>query len=198
MALKSFHVSNYYKTIETVGPDEHVVCVVYQHPFGIIFIYIATILCLTAGLVSASFLMPNIFGTTGAEYSLLAFFAIIAIVVVGILLVAETIVYKNSKLTVTDRNVVQIIQKGILNRKISQISLANVEDVSSEQKGIFSNTFDFGTLVVETAGEQANFNFSFCPNPHRVAKIILQAKDDFLMRTGQTGSYRNNPRFTNE
>ena len=78
-----------------------------------------------------------------------------------------------------------------LARKVSQLSLANVEDVTSEQKGIFSNLFSYGVLNIETAGEQTNFYFNYCPNPHRVAKIILHAKDDFMIATGQTGSTRN-------
>jgi hypothetical protein len=81
----------------------------------------------------------------------------------------------------------------MLIRKVSQLSLANVEDVTSEQRGIFSNMFNYGVLNIETAGEQANFNFGYCPNPHRIAKIILDAKDDFLSNTGQMGSYRNRP-----
>lgn len=194
MGRRSFHESNYFKTIETIGPDEHVMCVVYQHPFGIIFIYAATLVCLGAGLIFASLLLPNIFGSGGLEYSVAALLVIAAVVMVGFLLVAATVVYMNSRFTVTDRNVIQVVQKGLLNRKISQLSLANVEDVTSEQRGIFSNMFNYGTLVVETAGEQANFNFSFCPNPHRVAKIILEAKDEFFIKTGQAGSYRNRAR----
>lgn len=196
MARKSFQVSNYYKTIETVGPDEHVMCVVYQHPFGIIFIYAATLICLTVGLLSVSILLPGITGDSGFGYSVVALVAIIASIIVGIMLVMATIVYRQSKLTVTDRNIVQVMQKGMLIRKVSQLSLANVEDVTSEQRGIFSNMFNYGVLNIETAGEQANFNFSYCPNPHRIAKIILDAKDDFLANTGQAGSYRNRPYVT--
>lgn len=191
MARKSFFESNYFKTIETVGPDEHVMCVVYQHPFGLIFIYLATFLCLLFALIGIVSFLPSIFNDTNAIYSLISLFSILIVLAVGALLAMATIVYRQSKLTVTDRNIVQVVQKGILIRKVSQLSLANVEDVSSEQKGFFSTAFNFGTIVVETAGEQANFMFAYCPNPHRVAKIILQAKDDFLATTGQTGSYRN-------
>lgn len=193
MARKSFFESNYFKTIETVSPDERVLCVVYQHPFGILFIYLATLICLSVGLLGSSILLPEMFGQTTFGYTIVAILSIIAALLVGVLLVMASVVYRQSKLTVTDRNVVQVVQKGLLNRKVSQLSLANIEDVASEQKGAFASMFNFGTLVIETAGEQANFSFSFCPNPHRVAKIILQAKDDFLATTGQAGSYRNRP-----
>jgi len=191
MARKSLFESNYFKTIETVGPDERVMCVVYQHPFGIVFIYIATVACLLFALIGITFALPSLFDHSDAIYTLIALFSVIAVVAVGVLLAMSTVVYRQSKLTVTDRNIVQVVQKGILIRKVSRLSLANVEDVSSEQKGVFASMFNYGTLVIETAGEQANFIFNFCPNPHRVAKIILESKDDFLATTGQTGSFRN-------
>ena len=191
MARKSFFESNYFKTIETVGPDEHVMCVVYQHPFGIIFIYFATLVCLLFALIGITALLPSLFSQNSDMYTIVSLFSVVAVIAVGVLLAMATVVYRQSKLTVTDRNIVQVVQKGILIRKVSQLSLANVEDVSSEQKGFFASIFNYGTLVVETAGEQANFNFNFCPNPHRVAKIVLEAKDDFLANTGQTGSFRN-------
>lgn len=192
MSKKSFHESRYFKTIESVGPEERVMCEVYQHPFGLISMYIATLFCLAIGLVLIILLSPSVAGANSVSaYPLIALMAMIVILIVGVMLAMVTIVYRQTKLTVTDHNVIQVVQKGLLIRKVSQLSLANVEDVTSEQKGVFPNMFNFGSLVIETAGEQANFNFSFCPNPHRVAKIILDAKDNFLAKTGQTGSYRN-------
>lgn len=192
MSRRSFTESRYFKTIESVGPDEYVMCEVYQHPFGLIFMYVAILLCLAIGLILITLLSPSVTGADSVSaYPFIALMAIIVILVVGVLLAMATIVYRQTKLTVTDHNIIQVVQKGLLIRKVSQLSLANVEDVTSEQKGAFSNMFNFGTLVIETAGEQANFNFNFCPNPHRVAKIILDAKDNFLAKTGQAGSYRN-------
>lgn len=192
MSKKSFHESRYFKTIESVGPDEYVMCEVYQHPFGLIFIYVTTIVCLAAGLAFIALMSPSVAGEGSvAAYPFIALMSVIVILIVGVLLAMATAVYRQTKLTVTDHNIVEVVQKGMLIRKVSQLSLANVEDVTSEQKGAFSNMFNFGTLVIETAGEQANFVFSFCPNPHRVAKIILDAKDNFLAKTGQAGSYRN-------
>jgi len=35
-------------------------------------------------------------------------------------------------------------------------------------------------LKIETAGEQSNFNFTFCPSSGHVAKIILDAREKML------------------
>ncbi len=192
VAGKSYRESEYFKTIEDVGNDERIMCIVHQHPFGIIFVYILSFLCLSFALFGISISLPS-FGGTVINYGTIALVSILAVFLIGLMLSLATFIYRKSKLTVTDKNVVQIIQNGLLNRKVSQLSLANVEDVTSEQKGIFSNLFSYGVLNIETAGEQTNFYFNYCPNPHRVAKIILHAKDDFMLATGQTGSVRNRP-----
>lgn len=184
-------VSRYLKTIETTGSGEHVLCTVYQHPFGLIAIYISTLIIMIAAIGLSGTILPQITGETVRTLSGVLLVSVILSIAVLVILVIATIIYRQTKLTVTDRNVVQIIQKGLFIRKISQLSLANIEDVTSEQKGIFASVFGFGALNIETAGEQANFHFSLCPNPHRVAQIILDAKDDFLHKTGQTGSSRN-------
>ncbi len=191
---KSLSISRYLKTIETTGPGEHVLCTIFQHPFGLIAIYVASVIILIGTIGLSGTVLPQITGERVRTLSGVALGGVlVSLVVLGVLIVS-TYVYRKSKLTVTDRTVVQIIQRGLFIRKISQISLSNIEDVTSEQKGIFANMFGFGTLNIETAGEQANFHFSMCPNPHRVAQIILDAKDDFLVKTGQTGNVRNRPR----
>lgn len=182
------------RTMDNIEPDEHILSIAYQHPFGIIIIYVSAFICFIGALAIMSVLLPSVFSNSSTAYGLMTVFALIATVIVGIILSVATYVYKQSRLTITDRNVIQVLQQGVMNRKISQISLANVEDVTSHQKGFFANMFNFGTLKIETAGEQVNFVFNFCPESNRVAKIILDAKDDFLIATGQAGSYRNSLR----
>lgn len=194
MGRKSLTESAYLKTIEVTDTDERVLCTVYQHPFGIVSVYVASFLCIAFVAFMSSTVLPGITGETKQTLGGVALGTLLIGMVVFVILVFATFVYRQSKLTITDRTVVQILQKGLLERKISQISLANIEDVTSAQKGIFATYLNFGTLVVETAGEQANFNFIFCPNPHRVAKIILDAKDEFLEKSPQYNDYRNQPR----
>jgi hypothetical protein len=54
-----------------------------------------------------------------------------------------------------------------------------VEDVSAEQKGFLPTFFNYGTLVVQTAGEMENFVFPYCPNPNKYADRILDARQAY-------------------
>jgi hypothetical protein len=188
----SYKESAYYKTIEAVDRGDRLLCAVKQHPFMLIAIYVSTFVAFIAALVSVSIFIPETSSDTESIYSAWTLLVFAAGLLLIIILIAATYIYNQSHLTITDKNVIQVIQKSLYERKVSHISLANVEDVTSEQRGVFANMFNFGTLKIETAGEQANFIFQLCPHPNRVARIILDAKDDFIRTTGQTGSFRNN------
>ena len=188
----SYKESAYYKTIEVTDRDARLLCAVKQHPFGLMVIYAASFIAFVFALSLISIVLPKTMASTNSIYSAWTVLAFICGFVLVVVLIAITYVYNQSGLTVTNKNVIQILQKSIYERKVSHISLANIEDVTSEQRGVFSTMFNSGTLKIETAGEQANFIFPLCPHPNRVARIILDAKDDFIQATGQAGSYRNN------
>lgn len=195
--VKSLQETAQLKTLESLSNDEQILCDARKHPFGIIAVYL---LCLF-GIVSAFFVitifLPASFGESAQVYSIIAIISLIVGIFLVIAMVVATSVYKQSRLTVTSKNVVQIVQNGVFTREISQISLANVEDVTSIQKGILAQIFGYGVVKIETAGEQVNFVFNYAPQPARIAKIILNAKDDFLINTGQTGSVRNSVNLQN-
>lgn len=75
-------------------------------------------------------------------------------------------------LIVSDRKVVDIDQEQLFYRQISELNLEDVEDVKSVTKGIFQTFFDFGTVTVQTAGEQNNFIMYNYRHPRQIASII--------------------------
>lgn len=110
--------------------------------------------------------------------------ALSAIIVVGatllvLILFTATYVYRQSRLLVTDRSLVQIIQKTLFNKKVSRLSMSNVEDVSEEQRGFLASFFNYGTLTVQTAGTEDNFVFTLCPNPTKLADRIIEARQAY-------------------
>ena len=75
---------------------------------------------------------------------------------------------------VTNDRIIDIEQKGLFGRSISELDLSRIQDVHSEIKGIFPSLFNFGTVVVQTAGEDKNFVFEQVPDPHAVRQRILE------------------------
>jgi uncharacterized membrane protein YdbT with pleckstrin-like domain len=91
-----------------------------------------------------------------------------------------TVIYNTSQLVVTDKTITQTIQVGIFSRKTSQLAVSSVEDVTANKNGFFPTIFNYGRLLVETAGEQENFHFDYCPHADHYAKLILETRQQFM------------------
>lgn len=163
--------------------DEHVVTIVHRSFIGIVFIYLEALGAIAALLALAILAFPGIFSSLSANSNmLLALAAVFAIALIFLILFLATYIYRQSKLIVTDKNLIQILQRGLFVRKISRLSMSNVEDVTAEQKGILPTVFNYGTLTVQTAGEMENFVFPYCPNPNKYANSILDARQAYADR----------------
>lgn len=168
------------ENIETVDHNEQKLCEIAKHPFGIVVIYIWALLGLVVALGLSYFLLPAVIDDTDKAFLIAHFFALVAITLTIIGITIAAIIYRQNRLIVTDINITQILQYGLFNRKVSQLNLINVEDVTSVQKGILPTLFGFGELKIETAGEQANFHFSYCPKSSYYANVILNAREKIL------------------
>ena len=132
------------------------------------------------GLGLAYFLLPSILEDTDTAFLIANAFSVVVLMVTIIIIMFATVVYRQNRLIVSDRNITQILQAGLFNRKISQLNLVNVEDVTSVQKGLFATMFGFGVLKIETAGERVNFEYTYCPKSNYYAKVILNAREKIL------------------
>lgn len=162
-------------------PGEHLVTVVRRHPIGIVAIY-AEMLTGIVGVIAIVLLAMFAFFdhlSTGTK-GLIAAGTIFVIAFLVALLLVATYVYRQCRLVVTDKSVVQILQKALFNRKISRLSMSNVEDVNVEQRGILQTFFNYGTLTIQTAGEVDNFVFSMCPRPDDFANQIIEARQKYV------------------
>lgn len=74
---------------------------------------------------------------------------------------------------VSSKNIVDVDFNSILFKNIDIAPLRNVEDVSSSMGGILQSIFQYGKVVVQTAGTIENIDFENVPFPHKVADFIL-------------------------
>jgi membrane protein YdbS with pleckstrin-like domain len=173
---------------EIIDNDESKLCEVSKHPFGIVSLYIGSFFGIGAGLALSFFLIPAVVEDTNQAFAIAMVISIILIVLAVIVLSLATLVYRQNRLIVTDRNITQILQYGLFSRKVSQLNMVNVEDVTFAQNGFLPTLLGYGELSIETAGEQSNFSFIYCPRPGYYAKIILNAREKILGQ--QDGSVR--------
>lgn len=153
-----------------------------RHPFGIVALYLQAIVGLGVALGLIYFLIPNLLSDENRDraFVYLSIFGVVAVAFTALFLLIATAIYHQNKWIVTDDSITQFSQIGIFRRNISELSMANIEDVGSEQNGILAELFGFGTLKVETAGERSNFHFNYCPQPNKYAQVILHARERFI------------------
>jgi len=174
--------------VEQINPNEIKIADVRRHPIGLVFIYVQTFVALALSLGLIFYLLPDILETlslgNSAAKAAAYLFALVTLALGGIFVVLATRIYTASQLIITNDNVTQIMQVGLFHRKVSELSMENVEDVTAHQKGILQTVFNYGRVHVETAGEQNNYDFIFCPNPNAYAKAIQDARVEFLKLHG--------------
>ncbi len=147
---------------------------------GIILIYLEALVAIGAILAVILVVAPDLFsGLTSESQRLLMAGIVFALALLVFILFIATYIYRENKLIVTDESLVQVLQKTLFNRRISRLSMSNVEDVNAEQRGILPTIFNYGTLTVQTAGEMENFIFTWCPNPNFYAHEILEARQAY-------------------
>lgn len=172
--------------IESLTSDETLVADVRKHSFGLFLIYLQIIVALGLSLVLIFAFLPSVSDTLNVSQSavnaLAAAFGLVTVAFGVIFLILATKIYKGNQMIVSDKNVTQVLQIGLFDRKISELSMANIHDVTAQQRGIFPTLLNYGVLKIETAGEQNNFIFPYCPNPNAYAKAILDARQAFTAK----------------
>ncbi len=75
---------------------------------------------------------------------------------------------------ITEKRIISIDQVSIFHRKISNLGLDKIQDVSIEQKGFMQSTMKFGDILVKTAAEgDTGFYLKDAEDPDRVREIIF-------------------------
>lgn len=126
--------------------------------------------------------------TTSATMNMalaLVFIFVAVMVIFGTLL--SLWVYNQSRMLITNENVIEIRQMSLFSRKVSHLNMINVEDVTVIKRGILQTIFNYGTLTTETAGEQDNFVFINTPTPDIYRRMIINAHEAAIEALGSAG-----------
>lgn len=190
---KLSHVGRkYFKFIE-FDKDEQLITEIRKHPIGLFFIYltgcgIAVTMAIIFYLAAFADGFSGMFTGTGVSSSsarsvlvLLGFFLVVGSIII---MTIQAILYVNNVIFVTSEKIAQVLYITLFNRKISQLSIGDVQDVTVTQKGILAHIFNYGTLVIETAGEQQNYTFTYIPDPYVNSKAIVSSHEINLTKFG--------------
>jgi hypothetical protein len=75
---------------------------------------------------------------------------------------------------VTTTRIVDIHQFGFFRRQVSSFLLGHIQNVTTEVNGILATLFDFGTIHVETAGQEEHFVMKGVGGPAALRDLIMR------------------------
>src|SRR3989344_835191 len=89
------------------------------------------------------------------------------------LLFAIRINYRLDVWIITTKRVIDIEQRGLFNREVSEFLVANIQDITTEVPTMIMTLFGFGNMTIQTAG-QKNFTVREIPRLEEAKRIILE------------------------
>jgi uncharacterized membrane protein YdbT with pleckstrin-like domain len=80
---------------------------------------------------------------------------------------------------VTDSRIIDSTQNGFFNRTVSEISLGNIQDITTMVSGAIPTMMNYGDVEVQSAGVVEHFKFQQVSNPQNVKDTVSRAMSDY-------------------
>ncbi len=136
------HNNDYYKKI-TVAEGEEIVEVIRQHWIA----KIGALCAATLFVLLPFFFMFYLFGLGAIGVTLF-----VTLIIFGLIFCArEYYMWKYNVFVITNKKVIDIDQRGLFHKVVSEVAFPKVLDVSYQSKGIINAVFGFGDITVKTS-----------------------------------------------
>lgn len=167
-------------------PDEEITQRVFYKSFVMVLpILLASVLLglvalggMSYGAANASIALGERLPTlSGSLVSLLSF---VFFVLVSLFTFGALWIWRNNRILVTNEHIVDIDQNTLFNRSVATLNLSRIQDVSADVKGPVQTLLQYGTVVVQTAGQEQNFHFDYMPRPYEAEQYILEIHKQYM------------------
>ena len=156
---------------------EEILLISHRHWFNIAiqFIYVAAMVAFMIAIYSvAAVVFPE-----ADENSMLALnFLVSFFVMLGWLFAAVIwIDYYLDVWIITDQRIVNVEQKGLFSRQVSELEHIKIQDVTTEVRGFLPTLMNYGNVYIQTAAETERFTFRHVPNPYKVKTLVMRLQE---------------------
>ncbi|HOX41022.1 MAG TPA: PH domain-containing protein [bacterium] len=145
--------------------DEDVLEVVQNHPYVIYPACFRTMLLAVVAIGIFLFAPSSIY-----------FLAVIILLFAFVFFSQRFYSYKESIFLITNTRVFNIEQKGFFKRKITEVEVDRIQDISSDTAGMFRTMLKYGDLIVRTAGASQGTEMIVhnIPNPYYYQQVVTR------------------------
>lgn len=155
--------------------NEEILRIIHRHWFNLLSHFLL-ILIFSVLLIASLFVVPLVFPEALTEQNARFFVFIentffIFIWLFGFL---TWIDYYFDIWIITSERIVNIEQKGLFVRHISELNFFRVQDVTAVVEGLLPTVLNYGDVEVQTAGEESRFIFRQVPDPYHIKDMVME------------------------
>jgi len=167
MSLGRYH----FKELEK---NEEIIKIIHRHWFDILKQFSISFILIFI-LISVLFTLPSFFQfDSPEEYKILLFIESGFAIFIWIYMFLIGIDYYFDVWVLTTNRIINVEQKGLFLRHVSELKLVKIQDVTTEVEGFLPTMFNYGDVHIQTAAEQVRFIFRSVPDPYRIKSEIMK------------------------
>ena len=152
--------------------EEKVVLFLRQHPLANIPWILASLLMFAAPLVLTSFKLLEFLPSNFLFIAILSWYLITSGFILEKLLSWLFNVY-----IVTDKRIIDIDFFNLVHKQVSYAALDKIQDITYSTGGVVGTLFNWGDVLIQTAGASPNFDFLKVPEPALVVGKIKELQN---------------------
>jgi len=153
---------------------EAVVLILQKHWFVLAWPFVKA-----GALITLALLLPS-WGKVGFyifNSGPLAFIYLVWIIFWASYIAYEYLNWYRDRFIITRERIINIDQRGIFTRRVSEIELDRIQDVSHEIAGAFATAIGFGTVIIQSAGSE-NIELQDVAQPAELQDVIVRLVKD--------------------
>lgn len=166
-----------YKKFHFAGQKnrEEILMVIHRHWFNILeqmFLVFLMVAALFASLIYIPLLFPVFKAPVLGSF--FAFLENIFAMAIWIIFFLIWIDYYFDVWIITNLRIVNIEQKGLFNRSVSEMDFSRIQDITTEVVGIIPTFLNYGDVLIQTAAEEEKFLFRQVPDPYNIKDVLMK------------------------
>jgi hypothetical protein len=169
-------------------PDEQILLIVRRHWFDILqqfFLIFFMLFFLLGSILYLPLLFPNL--NSQPLETLFSFLENSFAMLIWIIGFFIWIDYYFDVWIITDKRVVNIEQKALFSRVVSELEHIRIQDITTEVSGLIPTFLNFGDVYIQTAAEKERFIFRQVPDPYRIKDLLMNLQKKRLRGNNEPG-----------
>lgn len=158
-------------SFETQDSQEKVILFLRKHPITNLPWILLAVLLAFAPAILTSFPLLSFLPVNFQFVALLLWYLVVTAFVLESALTWFFNVY-----IVTDERIIDVDFLNLIYREITEAKIDKIQDVTHSVGGVVRTIFNYGDVVIQTAGTAQNLEFEAVPEPAEVTKIIQELR----------------------